>query len=47
MGGMGGNPFMAGGMGGMGGAGGMGAGGMPDPNMMSQMMNNPMVQQML
>ena len=33
-----------GGMGGMPGAGGMGAGGMPNPEMMQQMMGNPMVQ---
>ena len=43
-GGMGGNPYA--GMGGnpYGGGMGMGAGGMPDPNTMAQMMNNPMVQ---
>lgn len=35
----GGNPYA-----GMGGMGGMGAGGMPDPNMMAAMMNNPAVQ---
>jgi hypothetical protein len=38
-----------GGMGGMPGMGGMGGpgGGMPNPQMMQQMMSNPMVQQML
>ena len=52
MGGMGGQPGGFGGMGGMGGMpggmGGMGGqGGMPNPQMMQQMMQNPMVQQML
>lgn len=44
-GGMGGVPGM-GGMGGMGGVGGMGGLGM-DPNMIAQMMNNPLVQQQI
>lgn len=51
MGGFGGMPGMGGmgGMGGMPGMGGMGGmgGGMPNPDQMNQMMNNPMVQQML